>query len=176
MDKSDCFYLGKITKAVGYQGELSIYLDVDNPSDYKNLESILVEVNPNSELVPFFLEQLSFGHKKTAKIRLEGVNSETDALRLVNKSVYLPESFLPELSGNQFYFHEVIGFDIVDQEKGAIGHITDVTDSAANPLFIIDFNGKELLVPIQDEVIKKVDRANKTIHILAPEGLIDLYL
>lgn len=44
------------------------------------------------------------------------------------------------------------------------------------PIMAIDFGEKEILIPLIDEVIKQVDRQNKTIHIKAPQGLIDIYL
>ncbi|MEZ4874305.1 MAG: hypothetical protein R2793_02325 [Flavobacteriaceae bacterium] len=57
-----------------------------------------------------------------------------------------------------------------------MGVITGVNDSTAQPLFEIDHNGKQVLIPINDEIIQKVDRTSKAIFLSAPEGLIELYL
>ena len=83
---------------------------------------------------------------------------------------------LPKLEGNKFYFHEIIGFNVVDEEKGNIGKIREIYDNMTQPIMAIDFGEKEILIPLIDEVIKQVDRQNKTIHIKAPQGLIDIYL
>ncbi len=83
---------------------------------------------------------------------------------------------LPKLTGNKFYYHEVIGWQVIDKEKGDIGTIASVIDYPAQALFQIMKNDKEILIPIIDQVIKKVDRDKKTMHIEAPNGLIDLYL
>jgi 16S rRNA processing protein RimM len=83
---------------------------------------------------------------------------------------------LPKLTGNKFYFHEVIGFTVVDVSFGNVGTIVHINDKAAQPLFEIDSNGKEIFIPMIDDFIKKVDRKNKKIEVETPEGLIELYL
>jgi 16S rRNA processing protein RimM len=70
----------------------------------------------------------------------------------------------------------VIGYEVNDQNHGSIGTISTVNEQTAQALFVINNNGKQVLIPIHDEIIKKVDRENKIIFIKAPEGLIDLYL
>lgn len=64
----------------------------------------------------------------------------------------------------------------MDSVYGNIGTITSVNDSAAQALFEAEKEGKQVLIPINDEIISKIDRANKTIYITAPEGLVSLYL
>jgi len=83
---------------------------------------------------------------------------------------------LPKLEGTQFYFHEVIGFDVLDTRLGNIGKITGINDSGAQAIFEIEKNGTEILVPLIDEFIIALDRTNKTITLETPEGLVDLYL
>jgi len=88
----------------------------------------------------------------------------------------LPLTVLPQLEGTQFYYHEIIGFEMIDTEFGSVGTITGVNDSTAQALFEVDHNGSEVLIPINDEFIEKLDRENKTITVTTPEGLIDLYI
>jgi 16S rRNA processing protein RimM len=83
---------------------------------------------------------------------------------------------LPKLTGNKFYYHEVIGFSVLDDVHGDIGVIEGVNDTTSQALFEIKKGDKQLLVPINDEIIKKVDRQGKTISVTTPEGLVDLYL
>jgi 16S rRNA processing protein RimM len=83
---------------------------------------------------------------------------------------------LPKLSGNRFYFHEIIGFEAEDQRLGTIGEIVGINDSSAQPLFEIKKGEIEILIPMIDHFIVKVDRENKKIILDTPEGLVDLYL
>ena len=110
------------------------------------------------------------------RIQFEDILNEADADAILGSELYLPLEFLPKLTGNKFYFHEIIGFDIEDVHHGYVGEITGVNDTSAQPLFEINANGIEIFIPMIDDFIKKVDRDNNKIIVEAPEGLIDLYL
>tara|TARA_Y100001968_G_scaffold157036_1_gene143482 strand:- start:1439 stop:1966 length:528 start_codon:yes stop_codon:yes gene_type:complete len=170
----DCFYLGKITKKYSFKGELIISLDTDEPEIYKNLKSVFININ--GRLIPYFIEKSKSQKKATLRVKFEDINSEDEALSIINKEVYLPLENLPELKGKKFYYHEIIGYNVVDTNHGNIGLIIKVEDKTSQSIFIIKNNGKEILIPVNDNIIQMINRKNKTIHITAPNGLIDLYL
>ena len=172
--KDDCFYLGKIVKKHSFKGEVVIKLDTDEPELYRNMESVFVDIGNN--LVPFFIEKSSLSRNTMLRVKFEDIDTEEDADSIVKSEIYLPVSLLPKLEGNKFYYHEVIDFTVIDEKHGDIGTITNINDSAAQPLFEIDNDGTEIFIPMVDDFIQKVDRDNKTIHVNTPEGLIDLYL
>ncbi|WP_378179005.1 ribosome maturation factor RimM [Aquimarina sp. SS2-1] len=174
MKKEDCFYLGKIVSKFSFKGEVLIKLDTDEPESYVNLESVFVSYNKN--LVPFFIEKSSLHKSDLLRVKFEDVDSEEDADDLMKAEIYLPLSLLPKLEGDKFYFHEVIGFKIVDSSFGEVGVIKHINDSTAQALFEIDREGIEILIPMNDEFIDKVDRETNTVFVNTPEGLIDLYL
>lgn len=173
MQKEDCYYLGKITKKHGFKGNLILHLETDEPEMYQDMESVFIEVN--GILVPFFFETIGPHSKGKLLVKFEDVSAE-EAEKLVNHLIYLPMEELPELDGNDFYYHEIIGYAVIDADQGNIGHIQDVNDSGVQALFEIEFNGKEILIPIVDEWILEVNREEKFIKIETPDGLIDLYL
>ena len=174
MRKEDCFYLGKIVRKHSFRGEVVIKLDTDEPELYQNLESVFVALG--NDLVPFFIETISLQKGNQLRIRFEDVENEADADAILGVEVYLPLKFLPKLTGNKFYFHEIIDFDMEDVNYGYIGVIEGVNDSSAQPLFEVNSNGTDVFIPMIDNFIKKVDRENKKIIVETPEGLIDLYL
>lgn len=174
MRKEDCFYLGKIVSKFSFKGELLIKLDTDEPELYENMESVFVEVNKN--LVPYFILQSKLHKSDLLRVRFEDVNNEEEADELIGKHLFLPLSLLPKLEGNKFYYHEIIGFKALDLNKGDIGIITAVKENAAQPLIQIDKNGKEILIPLIDDFIVKVDRTTQTFTFNTPEGLIDMFL
>lgn len=174
MDKSACFYLGKIVSKYSFKGEVLVKLDTDEPGIYENMESVFVSIGDN--LVPFFIDRCRLHKSNLLRIDFEEVKAEKEADRIMGSELYLPLSFLPKLEGDKFYFHEVIGFTVIDSVHGDIGKIKSINDTTSQALFVIDKDGKELLIPVSDEIITKLDRENKTIFISAPEGLVDLYL
>ncbi|APG61471.1 ribosome maturation factor RimM [Christiangramia salexigens] len=174
MTKEECFYLGRIVAKFSFKGEVLIKLDTDEPELYTEMESVFVEYNEN--LVPFFIER-SYLHKSTLlRAKIEDIDTEADAEDMIGAELYLPLDLLPKLPEDKFYFHEIIGFDAIDAEHGNIGKIVSINDSTAQALFEIDKDGKQILIPMNDEFIQKVDKKNKAIHVITPEGLIDLYL
>lgn len=174
MRKDDCFYLGKIVRKHSFKGEVVAKLDTDEPELYKKLESVFVELNNN--LVPFFIEKSLLQKGNQLRIQFEDINTEEDANSLLGSELYLPLEFLPKLTGNKFYFHEIIGFEIEDIRFGKIGEIVGVNDTSAQPLFEVNANGVDVFIPMIDDFIKEVNRKTKTITVETPEGLIDLYL
>jgi len=110
------------------------------------------------------------------RVKFEDITTEDDADALLKSEVYLPLELLPKLEGTKFYFHEVIGFAVTDANFGDVGIITGINDSTAQALFEIDRDGTEILIPMNDEFIKDLDRDKKVIHLETPEGLIQLYI
>lgn len=174
MKKEDCFYLGKIVRKYSFKGELLIKLDTDQPELYENLDAIFIDVR--NTLIPFFIKSSQLHKSDLLRVQFEDVTNEADADSLIKSDVYLPLEFLPKLEGNKFYFHEVIGFTIEDTNYGKFGKIVSINDTTAQALFEVENDGKQILIPMNDEFIIKVDRKTKTIIVDVPDGLIDLYL
>ncbi len=174
MRKSDCFYLGKIVSKYSFKGEVLVKLDTDDPEVYEKMESVFVSLGNN--LIPFFIDKCRLHKSNLLRIDFEEVKNESDADRIMGSELYLPLTLLPKLTGNKFYYHEIINFTVIDDIHGNIGIITGVNDSTAQALLEIQKNDKQILIPVRDEIISKLDRETKTIYISAPEGLVDLYL
>lgn len=171
--KSECYRLGTISKLFSYKGEVSIFLDVDDPEEYNFLESVFVEYD--NKLIPFFLERIQIRKNGTAVVKFEDIDSEKQAQTILKCGLYLPLESLPELENNEFYFHEIEGFKVIDQIHGEIGYVNQVLDLSNNPLIEINSNGIEILIPKQDQFIIKIDREKKELTVNCPEGLLDMY-
>ncbi|MBR4340209.1 MAG: 16S rRNA processing protein RimM [Bacteroidales bacterium] len=173
MRSDDFFYLGKVTKVVGLKGELSVYLDTDEPEKYYSMESVFLE--QQEELVPFFVTSLKVKNRQQVVVQFQDVDAGY-APSLVGAELFLPLSMLPPLTGNRFYYHEIKGFEIVDEEQRRVGVCKDVLEYPHQALFQIDHDGTEVLIPIVDDLIRHVDRASRRIVVSMPEGLLDIYL
>jgi 16S rRNA processing protein RimM len=174
MRKEDCFYLGKIAKKFSFKGEVLLYLDTDEPELYEDMESVFVEFN--KDLIPFFIENSNLHKNDFLRVKFEDVDSEEEADKMIGCEIYLPLNMLPQLEGNKFYFHEVIGFEIEDKRLGVFGKIVSINDSSAQPLFEVVNGSAEILVPMIDQFLVKIDRENKKVIMDLPEGLIEMYL
>lgn len=174
MRKDECFYLGKIVSKYSFKGEVLVKLDTDEPEIYEGMESIFVELGKN--LVPFFIEKCRLHKSSLLRIAFEDIKEEADAERILGTKLYLPLSLLPKLPDDKFYYHEVIGFKLMDEAHGDIGIIESINDSSSQVLFEVKKGEKGLLIPVNDDIITKVDKKNAIIYVKTPEGLVDLYL
>ncbi len=168
MQLSDFYFLGNITKLHGLYGHVTLKLDTDEPSSYYHMESVFVNIN--EQPVPFFIEEIDVLKPDTLRVLFRDV----EAAILVGKEVLMPLNTLPPLTGKQFYFHEVIGFDLRNQTE-KIGIIEKVNDKAAQALFlIVKETGEEQYIPIIKEWIVDVNREDKYISMDLPDGIMDL--
>lgn len=174
MRKEDCFYLGNIVKKHSFKGEVVIKLDTDEPELYQKMESVFVNLGNN--LIPFFIESSLLQKGNQLRVRFETIENEEDADAILKAGIYLPLTMLPKLTGKKFYFHEVIGFQVEDEKHGNIGIITGVNDTTAQPLFEVEFGTVQMLIPMLDQFIVKVDREHKIMFLKTPEGLVDMYI
>ena len=174
MDLHDSIYIGQISKLHGYKGGVSLFLDVSDPNEYKETNTFFVEMD--GILTPFIVETLKLKNKGFAAVKFQGVDSEEQALSLIKRKVYIPKSEVKQIDHLRLNDHEIIGYSVEDENKGAIGTVVGVFDLKSNPLLILNFKEKEILIPLADELIVHVDRDSKRMKINAPEGLIDLYL
>lgn len=174
MKKEDCFHFGKIIKTHGFKGELIISADTALPGISQKTELIFIEVD--GLLVPFFFESVLQPGKNTVIIKLEDVNTPDASRRLCGCNAWLPKTLLTEKQKKNFELSGLSGYKIVDSVKGEIGTLVDIIEMPQQQLFLINFGSKEILIPVAEEIISRIDKRKKTIHINAPEGLIDLYL
>lgn len=173
MTKNDCFFFGKITKTHGLKGEVTIKLDVANPSDFKDLRYALIEDRGN--FIPYFIENQKINGDKMI-VKFQDVNIMEQAVIFIGKGVFLPNELMPELDDDDFYYQEIVGFKIIDTVKGEIGVISNVLEYPTQAVIQVMKYGKEILIPIHDDIIQKVDKKSKILIIKAPEGLIEMYL
>lgn len=174
MNKDQCFQLGYVSKVHGLRGEVNVVMDVDIPEEYEDLQHVFLA--KNSRLVPYFLEHFVLQPGSKALAKFEELDRIEQVEDLVGSEVYLPLTALPKLGDEAYYFHELIGFEVSDETLGLIGNVDTVYDLQTQNLLGVIHQGKEVLIPIQDGVISKVDKAAKKVYCQLPEGLLDIYL
>jgi 16S rRNA processing protein RimM len=174
MRVEDCFLLGRILKPHSLHGECKVYFDVDDIEDYEELESVYVL--QGNKLTPFFVENVNIQGPNLAIVQFRNVIDRNQAEELAGLELYLPENELPELEPHQFYFHEVKGYTVVDATLGSLGTVLRVEEYPAQALLVMEWQGKEILIPIAGDIVGDIDRDANTIQTKLPEGLLDIYL
>ena len=165
--------LGYVQRISGVKGEVVLEIDVDDPSRYKKLDAIFGDVN--GSLVPFFVKGTKL-NGSSLTLALEGIEKPDDAKMLVGCTIYLPLAALPPLGEKRFYNHEIVGYEVIDERFGVVGIAEEVLERLMQPVLKIRSGKSEVMIPITNDAVKKVDREARKLFVTSPEGLIELYL
>jgi 16S rRNA processing protein RimM len=171
MTPESCYKIGYIMKPHGLKGEVTISLDPEAPQDFSSIQTIFVEVR--ERLLPYFVEAISLKGNR-AFLKLEEVDTPEAAQSISKSVIYLPKSSRPKSRRGEFYDDEVIGFEVLDTEKGALGRITEIVQAGPNKLLSVDFQGKEVLVPMNSPFIDSINKTKKNITVTLPDGFLEI--
>lgn len=176
MEIKDCFELGVIARAYSFKGEVILHIDSDYPEDYYDLDMFYLLIN--KKLVPFFIDSVTATNKANQiRVKIEDIESEEQAQRILKKKVMLPLTELPDLEDDQFYYHEVIGYKLIDKTEGVVGEVVEILENPSNTLVEVKMaKGDQTgLFPLNDDTFVKVDKNTKELTLNIPEGLIEIY-
>lgn len=163
---------GQIIKAHGYKGEVQVDIFLESPEVLENLESVFVEIN--QKLVPFFIEEIRIGEKR-AIIKFEDVDTEEDARFLLKKNILISSDIIGEdESDDLIAYNALVGFKVVDKNKGELGVIEDFIERPGQDLLIMKYQEKEIFIPVDENIILKMQPRKKVLQVNLPEGLLEL--
>ena len=107
-------------------------------------------------------------------MKFVGIDTIEEAEKLKNLQIKIDSENIGELEENEFYFHEIIGCEVFDENEKLLGEIIEILTPGANDVWVVKAeNGKEILIPYIEDVVKRIDIENKKIDIEVMEGLID---
>ncbi|GAF02399.1 ribosome maturation factor RimM [Saccharicrinis fermentans] len=170
--KENTVQIGFIQKTHGVKGELSLALMDGFYTEDMDWEFLLLDIDHG--LVPFYVESYRVKSAQSMLVKLESIDSETKASGVCGTQVYVEKSEMEE--EQEFTSNAFVGYKVYDKSKAFIGEIVEVQDISNNPLFVLDYEGKEILVPINPDFIKEVDASQSMLKVDLPDGLVDLYL
>ncbi|MCC3157212.1 ribosome maturation factor RimM [Hymenobacter sp. 15J16-1T3B] len=177
MNLDESYELGYVVKTHGLRGQLVAELDVDSVDDYRRVEEVFVERPAGSgKLHRFGVERLTPQAGTRVLLKLKTVDRIEDAELFRGLKLYRPLVDLPELEEDQFYFHEVVGYAVVDANLGPLGTVESFYELPEQVLLAMRYQGQEVLIPVVDELIQHADEDTKELHVTLPDGLLDIYL
>lgn len=166
--------IGYFPRIHGFKGNLQFKGTADFPISYLDLEAMYVEMPMG--VVPFKIEHITHKRNNEYIVKLLGINTDLDAKNMSGKGVVLSRELIPSNNSSEdFYHHEIEGFKVFNYAN-LIGLVIAVMDVPGNPLLEIRSNSDEedILIPLQDDFIVKIDKKGKEIHLELPEGILDL--
>jgi len=170
--KADCEKVGFFKKTHGVNGDLVLEFEPQFEYSIENADRFFVELE--GLLVPFFIVEDGFRFKteNSAILTFDGVESEKYAKRMVGSSVFLFKNEIIVMD-DELSDSELVDYLLVDEKRGKIGIIDQIDNYSGNIVFTVNFKGKELLVPFNEDFLLEIDKQNKVITLNLPEGLFD---
>lgn len=170
--KADCEKVGYFKKTHGVFGELVLEYEPQFEVSIENADRFFVELD--GLLVPFFVMEDGFRFKteNSAILVFDGVDSEKYAKRMTGSSVYLFKNEIIVIP-DELFDSELVSYLLIDEKLGEIGIIDQVDNYSGNIVFTLNFNGKELLVPFNEDFVIEIDKQKKIVKLALPEGLVE---
>ncbi|WP_430811547.1 MULTISPECIES: ribosome maturation factor RimM [unclassified Carboxylicivirga] len=172
IEKHTCIQIGFVAKTHGIVGEVVVRLFDEFTIDDMLTEFLYLDLDGG--LVPFYLEVAREKKQSDVLVKLEQLSDDASAARVLDAPVYVKKEGQEESSDEaaQFSAYQLVGYRCQVAGHGMMGKIVAVQNISKNPLFEIDHNGRELLIPIVDHFIAGIDDEQQIVMFDLPEGLI----
>ena len=170
---TEYFKIGKLVSAFGLKGELILQHNLGKKTSLKDLQAIFIEER-KSAFIPWFIEATRIKTAEEIYIKLQDINTREAAIKLTQKEVWLPEPDFKKFSAKTSPIN-LLGYTII-QNKKELGIILEVIEQPHQILCRIEMNGKEVLIPLHQDTILKMDHKKKQVTVELPEGLLEIYL
>lgn len=166
------FKIGKLAATFGVEGQLVLEHNLGKKTSLKGLETIFVEEKKDSFL-PYFIKSTKIKNEKEIYISFEGIRSKEAAHNLVKKEVWMSEDDFKKFAANAAPI-SFLGFMIVNDKKN-LGEVIEVIEQPHQVLCAIIIDDKEVLIPVHENSLEKIDKKNRKIYVNLPDGLLDIY-
>ena len=167
------FKIGKLVAIHGLKGELLLKHSLGKKTSLKGLQAIFIEEKKDS-FIPWFVESGKIKNEDETYLKLEGIDTREAATRLTQKEIWLPEADFKKFAAKTAPAG-LLNYTIVNNQE-AIGEILEVIEQPHQILCRIEMKGKEVLIPIHESTLQKIDHKKRQVIVDLPEGLLDIYL
>ncbi|HMG66309.1 MAG TPA: ribosome maturation factor RimM [Chitinophagaceae bacterium] len=164
--------IGKLVASFGVNGDLILHHHLGKKTSLKGLEAIFVEM-VKDEMLPYFIQSAKIKSEEEIYLKLEGIDTKESAQQLRQKEIWLPEEDFHKYAAKTSTL-SLLGFHIIN-EGADIGPILEIIEHPQQMLARIDLDGKEALIPLHEESLQKIDKKKKQVHVVLPDGLLDVY-
>ncbi|MEE6185746.1 Ribosome maturation factor RimM [Mycovorax composti] len=165
--------IGRFAATHGLQGFLVLKHVLGKKTTLKGLKAVFIKDKTGS-FIPWFLESSKVKTDSESYIKLEGINTMEAARPLVQKEVWLTEAdFRAHTAKNAPI--SLLHYTIINDDE-ELGAIQEIIEQPHQVLCRLEINGKEVLIPLHEETLIKVDNKAQKVYVSLPEGLLDIYL
>jgi 16S rRNA processing protein RimM len=163
--------LGSVVKTKGISGEVVIRTKIPTGSINSGQKYIMVKID--GLLVPFFIDSWHNISNSEIVVKFQDIVTRDKAEFFRDKEIWLPRNALNKSLLNQSP-EDLSGYKVVDVSEGFIGITQGILDIPENQLLRVDFRDHEILIPLQEGIILKINSVKKEIRVKLPEGFLQI--
>jgi len=175
---AEYFKIGKLVAVHGLTGELLLKHELGKKTSLKGLQAIFVEEKKNSFL-PWFIETTKIKNEEEIYLKLEGINTREAAIKLTQKEIWVPEIDPIAIGFKKFAAKSapasLLGYTIINNNE-PLGEILELLEQPHQLLCRLEIKGKEVLIPLHQETLRKINHKKKEVLVELPDGLLEIYL
>lgn len=161
------YLIGRILKPQGIRGEVKVDPVSSQPERFRQLKSVLV----GDEIKKTYTIESIRVYKRFALIKFNEVDSRDRAEELRGKDIYVTKGYLLSPEPGEYFIHDLIGCSVSTPTEQNIATVTDVIQGSGNDVLVLnDKSGREILVPVVQDAIQKVEIETKSIIIRSLEA------
>lgn len=169
---TEYFKIGKLVSTFGLKGELILKHNLGKKTSLKELKALFIEERKES-FIPWFIQSTKIKSDTEIFVQLEDINVREQAMKLTQKEVWIPEADFKKYAAKSSPIN-LLGYDVFEDEK-VLGKILEVIEQPHQLLCRIEINSKEVLIPLHEETIIKIDRKKCQVIVGLPPGLLEIY-
>lgn len=169
----ELIHIGKIVATFGVKGDLILKHVLGKKTVFKANDVLFVDMKRGEQL-PYFIQSSSSKKKDETIVKLEGVETKEAAAAFIQKKIWLTKVEFDKLVSKNAPVN-LIGFSVVDKAI-ILGEVEAVIEQPQQILLQITINKKEVLIPVHEATLKKIDRKKNQIFVQLPEGLLEIYM
>ena len=167
------FKIGKFVAAFGINGQLILQHELGKKTSLKGLQAIFIEEKKKSFL-PWFIESVKIKSENEVYLALEGIKNREAALKITQKEVWLPEADFKKFAAKSAPA-SLLGY-LVSEVENELGPILEVIEQPHQLLCRLEINNKEVLIPLNENTLQKIDHKKRQVIVTLPDGLLEIYL
>lgn len=166
------FKAGKLVAVYGVKGELLLKHQLGKKSSLKDATAIFTQ-EKNASFFPWFIERTKIKTDTETLLKLEGVNTREAAALLLQKEIWITEKDFKRLAARSAPAN-LLGYTLHNKNE-VLSDILEIIEQPHQRLCRIEFRKKEVLIPLIEDFLIKIDHKKKIVIVDLPEGLIEIY-
>lgn len=168
--KQEYFEIGQIVNHFGIKGMVKVNPFTDDVSKFEELKTILLE--QNKKLTEIQIEEVKYS-KNQVLLKLKGIDTVEEAEKYRGCYLKIARKDAKKLPKDTYFIADLIGTTVYTEEGVLLGKVQDIYNSGASDIYVVkDDNGKQILLPAINEVIKDIDIEQEKITVHLIKGLI----